>query len=115
MPAQDNKEGHEGDFGTPSIELSQAENAIHLRPSLKEVIATEVLKLFRYSLFGTLSFAGSLALIDAVFIGTHIITPDQRLMSGSIVMTFVTATVVQVGAALAAIVFAVFRENPSES
>jgi hypothetical protein len=49
--------------------------------------------------------------IDALFIWTRIITPEQRLMTGTIVMTFVSATVVQIGAAIAAITAAVFKSD----
>ena len=99
----------------PPIPLSQWEQHFHLaRPTLKELIATRVLNLFSVSLIGTLSFAGLLVLVDSVFIFAKVITPEQRLVSEKVVMTFVTATVVQVGAALAAIVLAVFKE-PSRS
>ena len=57
----------------------------------------------------TLAFAAALLAIDAWFIYNKIIVPEQRLMTEKVVMTFITATVVQVGTALAAIVFAVFK------
>ena len=46
----------------------------------------------------------------AAFIATKIIAPEQRLVTEKILMTFVTATVLQVGAAVAAIVYAVFND-----
>lgn len=94
-----------------TVSLDEEEGRIHLDPPLHVVVATEILKLFRWSLRGTLVFAALMAAVDAFFIHQKIITPEQRLMTGSIVLTFVTATVVQVGAALAAIVFAVFKHD----
>jgi hypothetical protein len=82
-------------------------------PTLKDKVATKVLDLFHFSLKGTLIFAAALVLIDAAYIFFKVITPEQRLMSEKIIMTFIAATVVQVGAALAAIVFAVFRSMPN--
>ena len=79
------------------------------------MVATRVLNLFTWSLLGTLAFAALLVLIDAIFIATKIIVPDQRLMTERIIMTFVTATVVQVGAAIAAIVFSVFKTNSNDN
>ena len=74
-------------------------------------MTTRVLDLFGISLIGTLTFAAILVMIDVVFILLKVITPAERLMTQQVVMTFVTATVVQVGAALAAIVFAVFKTD----
>jgi hypothetical protein len=92
--------------------LGEREDAFKLAPpTLKEKVATKVLDLFHFSLKGTLLFA--LVLIDALYIFMKVITPEQRLMSEKIIMTFIAATVVQVGAALAAIVFAVFKSNPN--
>ena len=99
----------------PTIELSRREDQVHFsRPSLREMVATRVLNLFTWSLLGTLAFAGVLVLIDAIFILLKVITPDQRLMTERIIMTFVTATVVQVGAAIAAIVFSVFKTSSGQ-
>ncbi|NKB16833.1 MAG: hypothetical protein HC774_08255 [Sphingomonadales bacterium] len=69
---------------------------------------------FKTSLSYTLIGAGCLLLIDSYFIFAKIIQPAQRLMTESVVMTFISATVVQVGAALGAIVFAVFK-TPNDS
>jgi hypothetical protein len=94
--------------------LGEREDAFKLAPpTLKEKVATKVLDLFHFSLKGTLLFAAALVLIDALYIFMKVITPEQRLMSEKIIMTFIAATVVQVGAALAAIVFAVFKSNPN--
>lgn len=101
---------------TKNVDLSAKATKLDLgKESLRELVATEVLRLFRYSLQGTLAFAAVLTLIDAAFILIKVITPDQRLMTERIIMTFITATVVQVGAALAAIVFAVFKAEPTTS
>ncbi len=97
-----------------NLQLSALAKEIHLDPpSLKQMVAVKVLGLFSLSLIGTLAFAAVLVLIDSFFIYSKIITPDQRLMTERIIMTFVTATVVQVGAAVASIVIAVFKTNSS--
>ena len=94
-----------------TVSLSEIEAKVHLgNQTLREQFATRVLRLFSISLLGTLSFAGVLVLIDAAFIATKIIAPEQRLVTEKILMTFVTATVLQVGAAVAAIVYAVFND-----
>jgi hypothetical protein len=117
----DGSPGGGGDQESPprvaeAEELSKLASEIHLtRPSLKEMVATRVLSLFSYSLLGTLAFAALLVLIDALFIYMETIRPEQRLMTERIIMTFVTATVVQVGAAIAAIVFAVFKTNDADA
>jgi hypothetical protein len=95
-----------------TVALSAVAREIHLRPpTLKEKVADRVLDLFSVSLRTTLLFAGGMVAIDALFIWTRIITPEQRLMTGTIVMTFVSATVVQIGAAIAAITAAVFKSD----
>ena len=122
MPSDGTTEG-DGEKPSPSrsrtatvvhskpISLSEVAARVHLgNQSLKETIATRILNLFSTSLIGTLSFAGALVLIDAAFILLKVITPEQRLVTEKILMTFVTATVLQVGAAIAAIVFAVFKD-----
>lgn len=78
---------------------------------LKNLVTVEVLTLFKLSLLGTLVAGGCLVLVDAVFVLFKVIQPDQRLVSERIIMTFVTATVVQVGTAFGAIVFAVFKAS----
>ncbi len=94
----------------PPEKLSRMAANIDLeRPTLREVVATRVLDLFSLSLMGTLAFAAFLVIIDAGFILWKVIKPDERLMTPAIIMTFVTATVVQVGAAIAAIVLSVFK------
>lgn len=96
--------------GGLTIELSRRADSIHLEPpSLRDRVTNRVLNLFSISLVLTLAFAAALLAIDAWFIYNKIIVPEQRLMTEKVVMTFITATVVQVGTALAAIVFAVFK------
>ena len=95
------------------INLSSRADQFHLQvppAPLKDRIATQVLRLFAISLIGTLAFAGVLVVVDSAFIYLKTITPEQRLVTERVVMTFVTATVVQVGTAVAAIVYAVFKD-----
>jgi hypothetical protein len=82
------------------------------KPSLRDRVAEQVLSLFKVSLLTTLGSAALIVVIDYVFIFNKVITPDQRLMTEKVLMTLIGATVVQVGAALAAIVFAVFKTGP---
>jgi putative copper export protein len=97
-----------------TIDLSELARRVHLeKPTLKEVVAKRVLNLFSVSLIATLVFAVILFVVDSCFIVYKHITPEQRLVTDKVVMTFVAATVVQVGAALAAIVIAVFKETPA--
>jgi hypothetical protein len=95
---------------TPTVGLSTVELPIQGVP-LREHVAKRILTLFEISLIGTLAFAAILVLIDAFFIFFKVINPAERLMTEKVIMTFVTATVVEVGAALAAIVFAVFKTD----
>jgi hypothetical protein len=103
---------HSESVAADSLEKRAAKFSL-AEPSLRQMVAQRVLSLFHWSLVGTLCFAAMLVLIDALFIWSKVITPEQRLMTQNIITIFVTATVVQVGAALAAIVYAVFKtENP---
>lgn len=98
-------------------EIKLSEKAAHLDvglASLREYVVREVLSFFKMSLSYTLYGAACLLLIDSCFILFKIIQPSQRLMTESVVMTFISATVVQVGAALGAIVIAVFK-TPNDS
>ncbi|MBX9926906.1 MAG: hypothetical protein K2Y05_11150 [Hyphomicrobiaceae bacterium] len=98
---------------TKTIDLgSKADELAIKRPDLRESIATQVLTLFRYSLLGTLAFAAVILATDLFFIWTNVIAPADRLMTERVLITLIGATVVQVGAALAAIVFAVFKTPP---
>ena len=81
------------------------------QPSLRDRVATKVLALFKVSLIGTLVSAAVILVIDEAYIYQKIITPEQRLLSEKVLMTLIGATVVQIGAALAAIVFAVFKSD----
>lgn len=96
--------------GSQPISLSEEEEKIGLaRPGLKEVVTTRVLRLFQISLGATLVFATGLVILDAWMLASALIKPEQRLITESILTKLITATVVQVGAAFAAIVFSVFR------
>ena len=90
---------------------SEADKVAITKPDLRTMVATDVLKLFKWSLLGTLASSGVILIVDEVFIIYKFISPEQRLLSEKVLMTLNGATVVQVGAALAAIVFAVFKTN----
>jgi hypothetical protein len=95
---------------TRTIDLgAKADELAISKPDLRETIATQVLALFRYSLLGTLSFSAVILIADLAYIALKIISPADRLMTETVLMTLIGATVVQVGAALAAIVYAVFK------
>jgi hypothetical protein len=95
-----------------TVDLSeQADDVSINKLTLREQVATRVLDLFKISLIGTLVSAAVIVLIDHVYILLKIITPEQRLLTERVLMTLIGATVVQVGAALAAIVIAVFKSD----
>jgi hypothetical protein len=99
-----------------TVELSaQAVEVSIQKLSLREQVTTGVLALFKFSLIGTLVATVLIGVIDHLFIGLKIITSEQRLLSERVLMTLIAATVVQVGAALAAIVFAVFKTGSEPS
>ncbi|MEQ1697104.1 MAG: hypothetical protein ABL901_14810 [Hyphomicrobiaceae bacterium] len=99
-----------------TVELGDRASGYNIdEPSLRDRVADEVLKLFKLSLRGTLALACVILVFDYIFIAAKVITPEQRLMTEKVLMTLIGATVVQVGAALAAIVFAVFKTEASSS
>ena len=108
LKATSDEKGQSVGTNTPTVKLSTVEFT-YQGIDLREHVAKRVLKLFEISLIGTLTFAAILVLIDAIFIYARVITPTERLMTEKVIMTFVAATVVEVGTALAAIVFAVFK------
>lgn len=96
-----------------SVDLSRIANKVGFQPqTLKDYVATQILHLFSRSLFFTLGFATFLIVVDVVFIWTGTVKPQERLMTEAVIMTFVTATVVQVGAAIGAIVLSIFKSEP---
>ena len=94
-----------------TVDLGSVSAEFKLERTLRDRVADEVLTLFRWSLLGTLASALFILLIDEAYLFYKIITPEQRLMTEKVLMTLIGATVVQVGAALAAIVFAVFKSD----
>ena len=99
----------------PAVDLSARSAEYHIdEPTLKVRVATQVLKLFKWSLIGTLCSSAVILITDEFFIFYKVITPDQRLLTEKVLMTLIGATVVQVGAALAAIVYAVFKSTGSD-
>lgn len=101
--------------GKPAVvlQLDAEANKIDINPDLRTLVTTKVLELFKWSLLGTLASSGIILIVDEVYILVKLITPEQRLLSEKVLMTLIGATVVQVGAALAAIVYAVFKTEAS--
>jgi hypothetical protein len=98
---------------TPRVRLGQEEERFGFEPqTLKDYVATQILHLFRHSLYCTLGFAAFLIVVDVIFIWTGTVKPGERLMTEAVIMTFVGATVVQVGAAIGAIVLSIFKSEP---
>ena len=93
----------------PLVSLEERSAAFGLATTLEERLAREVLSLFRLSLSVTLVAFLALAGLDAYFIGTNAIEPRERLVTETVVQSMIAATVVQLGAAMAAIIYAVFR------
>jgi len=95
------------------IPLSEIASHLQLRKQwLSEQVASEVLRLFRLSVVTMAALTVVLAAVDAVFIYIGTIGPADRLMTERVLLAVVGASIVQVGAAFAAIVLALFK-NPN--
>ncbi len=92
------------------LTLSSLSEEVGLRPpSLKERIANKVLNYFGWSLLATVALAIVLAAVDAVMIWYDVIEPSDRLINQTVLMAMIGATVIELGAALATIVVAIFK------
>jgi hypothetical protein len=89
------------------------ESTIHdlayLKHRLSEEVARSILKLFRISTITMTALVAALALVDGAFVYQSIIEPSERLINGSVIMSVIGATIVQVGAASLAIVYSLFK------
>ena len=79
---------------------------------LTEWVAAKVLRLFEWSVGLTVIITIVLAIIDSIAMWNHVIQPSERLVTEKVLMTLIGASVVQVGAASAAIVYALFKKPP---
>ena len=94
------------------IPLSNLAARIKLaRHELNDRVAGEVLKLFKWSVGATVAITVLLACGDFAGLLLHVIQPADRLISERVVLALIGASVVQVGAASAAIVYGLFGKN----
>ena len=97
------------------IPLSRLAGTIPLRKQLlSEKIAHELLKLFRLSVLFTVLLTAALAAVDYYFIAHKWMMPADRLVTEHVLMAIIGATIIQLGAVVAAIVYAVFKIPPAE-
>lgn len=100
----------------PEVSLDGASQRYALdlkRHEPNETVAGEILKLFKWSVGATVAITTLLAFVDTVETWNHVIQPSERLITEHVLMTLIGASVVQVGAASAAIVYGLFR-RPAE-
>ena len=99
--------------GEQSLEELAAD--IPLRKQLlSEAVAMDVLKLFKVSVSATVLLTLALAAVDAAFIAKGIIRPSERLISETVLMSIIGASLVQVGAGIVGIIYALFSKPASE-
>lgn len=85
------------------------------RQTLSERVARDVFTLFKLSTVSMNLLVIALAVIDAWYIHEKIISPAQRLVTQTVLMSVIAATLVQVGAASFAVATALFptrRKQP---
>lgn len=85
-----------------------------LVPGFHENIASQVMTMFRWSLIATVTLTLALCSLDAFFIGVKVVAPADRLITERVIMMIVGASIVQIGAAMIAIVYAMFRATPKD-
>ncbi len=81
------------------------------KQALSEKVAADVLALFKISVIAMTGLTILMAAVDAAFILLSVIKPTERLVTESVLMSVIGATIVQVGAASLAIVYALFRRE----
>jgi uncharacterized membrane protein len=96
------------------VSLSNISQNLKVTPLFKEGVATKVLWVFIVSVAVTGAMSIGLAVSDACMIWHGIIEPSERLISEKVVMALIGATIVQLGAALATIILALFK-NPTKT
>ena len=97
------------------IELSESLESLSDRVALRKhelstYVAAEILTLFRWSVGSTVAITMVLVIIDALMVSFHVIKPEERLIGESILLALIGASVVQVGAASAAIAYGLFGQ-----
>ncbi len=105
-----------------TVNLSDLEKGIKLsdniplrKQRLSEFVADELLKLFRLSVTSTVIMTVGIALVDFTYIGLGWVTPQDRLINQTVLMAVIGASIVQLGAAMAAIVYALFAKPPASA
>ena len=98
------------------VPLSEIASDIPLRKQwLSEHVASEVLRLFRLSVVAIVALTIALAALDAWFLYKGVIDPSERLVTEKVLMAIIGASIIQVGAAFATIVLALFRKSEADA
>lgn len=85
-----------------------------LKHRLQREVAGRILRLFTISTVAMILLVLVLAGFDLFFIRYDIIEPSERLITQSVVMSVIGATIVQVGAAAFAITQSVFKAEKAD-
>jgi hypothetical protein len=108
--------------GTDAVPLTEFADELHFtrkmearKQAFSERVADRILSLFKVSVLSTVTLSAALAAVDAWFIGAGWIEPAERLVTSGVIMSIIGASIVQVGAASAAIVYSVFKQSPRVS
>ena len=97
--------------GPQPISLDLASRQLHLDPTFKQEIATQVMGLMKWSL-GTILFISALTFFaDTIAIFCKVYGPSDRLLNEAVFKMLIAATVVEVGAAFAVIVTSAFKSE----
>ena len=98
------------------VPLSQIARTIPLRRQiLSERVAEELLGLFRLSVFFTVALTAALAAVDYTFIAMKWMVAADRLVTEKVLMAIIGATIIQLGAVVAGIVLALFKQPATEA
>ncbi|WP_100253093.1 hypothetical protein [Methylobacterium sp. UNC300MFChir4.1] len=62
----------------------------------------------------TVLLTAALSAVDYVFIAYKLMAPSERLITEHVLMAIIGATIIQLGAVVAAIVYALFKLPPPE-
>lgn len=100
--------------GEPARIVPLTDLAVELglrRQAFTELVGERILSLFKISVISTVGLTIALALLDAWFIKSGVIEPDDRLVTEHVVMAIIGASIVQVGAASSAIAYSLFKQG----
>ena len=98
-----------------ALPLSRLAGDVGLSPTpFHEEVAGEILRLFKLAVLFTAILTVILVGIDTVEMWNGIIHPAERLVTEKVLLALIGATVVQVGATSAAIVYSLFKAKKAD-